>query len=117
MEPGKPIIGVDTVVFLERAEDILGGKATVELQIEKEDVSGLLYVYIIRNNAVKKMLGRIDLGIHQTNNNILTYSYELTRAEYYDKFRGTYPVFKFRIESADDSKVFTESNEFKIVLS
>ena len=111
MQPGKPIVGEDIVVFLNRET----GKALVTFRYETSDVNGQAGVYLIRNNISRKLLERISIESN-INDSEKEYSLEINKEDYYIKFRDTYPLFKIRIEMLDNSRIFMETNEFKVVV-
>ena len=139
MQPGKPIIGQDAVVFLDRIStpESGGAQKTVSFRWKNHDIFTEVDVYLVRNDKSKKLVdGTMSIGalpnspvnaIYLVPEKILggrfvaqpgklyTVTYTFTWQEHYKDFRKKYPVFKFRIERVGNPSIFAESNEFKVV--
>ena len=132
MQPGKPIVGTDNVIFLNKATK----QAMQEFRWINHDIFTEVDVYLVRNNKSKKLVTSVTASgvvfekdsdgndLKQIperrkpvvpSNDPYVVRYYFTKAEHVDPFDKKYPVFKFRIEMVGNPSVFAETNDFKVV--
>lgn len=117
MEPGKPIVGTDTIVRLDR----ITKTAEIVFDYDLNDINGIASVYIIRNNSIRKLIERMPLRSDEkldaeNKSTRKTYRLTISKEEYFDRYKNTYPIFKVRIEMSDNIRIAAESNEFKVII-
>lgn len=122
MEPGLPIIGSDVVVRLSHVTSE-NPKSTAKIHFEYElyDIDAEAYIYIVRNNITRRLIKKITIKSDPQQDSLDlptdgNYSFEITKEEYFDKYKGSFPVFKIRMEVADNPSINTESTEFKVIV-
>lgn len=129
MDPGKPIIGQDAVIFL----DVDSHQKLEQFRWFNHDIFTEVDVFLVRNNKSKTLVTadtnavlELDVNGQQIfpsptgrftaiRNTIYTVRYYFTKEAHVDPYHNKFPVFKFRIEMVGNPNVFAESNEFKVV--
>lgn len=127
MQPGKPIIGEDAVVFIDRLTDT----AMVSFIWTNLAITGEIDVFLVIDNRIKKLVDVTNYNIIDTTiygtavepngrlvvspNKKYTVIYYFTKSVHVEPYKKKYPVFKFRIEMVGNPSIFAETNDFKVV--
>ena len=131
MQPGKPIVGEDVAVYIDRTTDI----AKIEFTWKNLAIEGAVDVFLVIDGRIKKKVeskNAVDDGVLSTyytnqptipdgrmNNvypeKVYTVRYYFTKKVHVDPYKKKYPVFKFRIEMVGNPTIFAETNEFKVI--
>lgn len=129
MQPGKPIIGEDAVVFIDRTTDT----TMIVFEWTNLAITGEVDVFLVIDNRIKKLvdLTNYDIVINKEKYSEptepskrayvvpasvpYTVRYYFTRSVHVEPYKKKYPVFKFRIEMVGNPSIFAETNDFKVV--